>query len=269
MTATTMAPGFRVLINFWEHQFIRFRKTFRSTITAGLVGPLMYLLGIGIGLGSQVDAGAADLGTDSYVDFVGPGLMAASAMQLAASESLWQTAGLLRWRGVYVSVAHSPLAIGQLFVGHVFWIGFRVVVSTTMYLLILALFGIVGSPLALLSPLVAALTGMAFAAPISAYTGWAISRGPGDQSFPMILRLGIIPLFLFSGAFYPIDQLPAALEWLARVLPVWHGVELVRGMVLGQDLDLGSAAGHLAVLVGYIAAGLAIGRHTFTKVLGT
>ncbi len=269
MTAPVAVTGPRVLLHFWEHQFIRFRKTFRSTITAGLVGPLMYLLGIGIGLGTQVDARAAELGTDSYVDYVGPGLMAASAMQLAASESLWQTGGLLRWRGVYVSITSTPLAITQLFVGHVAWIGFRTFVSAVMYLIVLLAFGIVGSPLALLAPVVAALTGMAFAAPISAWTGWSMSKGPGEQSFPMILRLGIIPLFLFSGAFYPIEQLPIVLEWIARVVPVWHGVELIRALILGEGVGLLAGLGHVAVLLSYTAAGIAVGQRTFVRVLGS
>ena len=76
-----------LLFHFWEHQFWRLRSSFRATIVSGMVGPLMYLLGIGIGIGSQVDVQAADLGTGRYVDYVGPGLMAAAAMQLGATEA--------------------------------------------------------------------------------------------------------------------------------------------------------------------------------------
>lgn len=258
-----------VLIHFWEHQLWRFRKSFRATIVSGMMGPLMYLLGIGVGIGSQVDVESAGLPTGTYLDYVGPGLMAAAAMQLGASESLWQTAGSLRWRGNYVSVVATPLSISQLFVGHVVWIGFRVFVGATFYLLVLTLFGIPTQWQAILSPLVAGLTGMAFAAPISAYTGWTASHGRADQSFPVILRLGIIPMYLFSGAFYPIDQLPAVLELVARVLPVWHGVELVRALVVGTELSLANSLGHLAVLCVYIVAGMALGARTFTKALGT
>lgn len=258
-----------LLVHFWEHQLWRFRKSFRATIVSGVMGPLMYLLGIGIGIGSQVDVESAGLPTGTYLEFVGPGLMAAAAMQLGASESLWQTSGSLRWRGNYVSVVATPLSIGQLFFGHVVWIGFRAFVGATFYLIVLALFGIPTQWEAVLAPLVGGLTAMAFAGPLSAYTGWTTSRGGADQSFPMILRLGIIPMYLFSGAFYPIDQLPAALEVLARVLPVWHGVELVRALVVGTELSLASSLGHLAVLAAYILVGTVLGARTFRLALGT
>ena len=73
-------------------------------------------------------------------------------------------------------------------------------------------------------------------------------------------------MYLFSGAFYPIDQLPVALEWVARILPVWHGVVLVQRLIVGTDLPLG--VWHVAVLLGYTAVGIAIGGRMFTKALG-
>ena len=254
--------------HFWEHQLWRFRASFRATIVTGTIGPLIYLLGIGLGIGSQVDATAADLPTGTYLDFVGPGLMAAASMQMGASESLWPTAGALKWDGHYVSTVVTPLSISQLFVGHVGWIGFRVLVGAIFYLAVLVLFGIPTTALAILAPVAAALTGMAFAAPLSAFSGWRMSLGEADQSFPMIMRLGIIPMYLFSGAFYPVDQLPVVLEWVARVLPVWHGVELVRGLTVDVDMTAASALGHIAVLVAYIATGITAGLQTFRWVLG-
>lgn len=258
-------PPLGPLFHFLEHQFIRFRTTFRGTVLNGAAGPLMYLLGIGIGLGSQIDAQESGLGTTNYLQFVGPGLMAASAMQSAASESLWQTAGQLRWRGTYVSITNTPLATGQLFVGHVLWIGFRVLVGSSIYLVVLTGFGVPTSPLALLSPFAAVLTGMAFGSIISAWTGHVTQ----DQSFTVILRLGIVPMYLFSGAFYPVSQLPTALGWFSRITPVWHGVQLCRGLIIQQDLDLTKAIGHVGVLVAYIAVGVFVGTRTFRRALGS
>lgn len=261
-------PGrFAPLLHFLEHQLLRFRSTFRSTAIVGAVGPLMYLLGIGIGIGSQIDADASGLGTTSYLDYVGPGLLAAAAMQLAAGESMWQTAGLLRWQGTYVSAVATPLSVGQLVAGHILWIGFRVVVASTLFLIVLIPFGIPIGPLALLAPFTAALTGMAFAGPLSAWTAYVTSKGPGDQSFPMILRLFILPMFLFSGAFYPVDQLPIILAWFSRVVPVWHGVELTRGLIAESGIALTAAAIHVAVLMAYIIVGLIIGTRTFSLAL--
>lgn len=258
-----------LLVHFWEHQFWRLRSSFRATIVSGMIGPLMYLLGIGIGIGSQVDVEAADLGTGRYVDFVGPGLMAAAAMQLGATESLWDTAASLKWRGNYISAVTTPLSTAQLFVGHAGWIGFRALIGATVYLLPLLLFGIPERLTTVLAPFVAALTATAFAAPLSAWSGHVVSQGQTEQSFPMILRLGILPMYLFSGAFYPIEQLPLVLEWIARVLPVWHGVELVRGLIIDTDLSLSGGLTHLAVLAAYTALGMVVGARTFTKALGT
>ena len=190
-------------------------------------------------------------------------------MQLAGSESLWQTGGLLKWQGVYVSLTSTPMSIGQLFTGHVLWIGFRVLVASTLFLAVLVPFGVPERWLAVVSPAAAVLTGMAFAAPISAWTGYVTSRGFSDQSFPMILRLFIAPMFLFSGAFYPIEQLPTVLTWLSRVLPVWHGVELTRGMIIDSGLTMTAAAGHVAVLLAYIIVGLLVGARMFTRSLGS
>ncbi len=253
------------LVHFLEHQFLRFRTTFRGTVVSGAVGPLFYLLGLGLGLGSQIDAQETGLQTAEYLDFVGPGLMAAAAMQLGASESLWQTAGQLRWRGTYVSITNTPLTTGQLFTGHVLWIGFRALVGAVIYLVVLTGFGVPTGPRALVAPLAAVGTAMAFAAVISAWTGHV----EGDQSFPVILRLGVLPLYLFSGAFYPVDQLPAVLAWFSRLTPVWHGVQLCRGLIIDRGLSLGAGLGHAAVLIGFIVAGVLAGRRTFTKALGS
>jgi lipooligosaccharide transport system permease protein len=253
------------LVHFLEHQFVRFRTTFRGTVVSGAVGPLFYLLGLGLGLGSQIDAQQTGLQTADYLEFVGPGLMAAAAMQLGASESLWQTAGQLRWRGTYVSIINTPLTTGQLFTGHVVWIGFRALVGSVIYLGVLTGFGVPTGPRALLAPLAAVGTAMAFASLISAWTGQA----KGDQSFPVILRLGVLPLYLFSGAFYPVDQLPTALGWFSRLTPVWHGVQLCRGLIIDRGLSLEAGLGHAAVLIGFVLVGVLAGQRTFTKALGS
>ncbi len=258
-------PVLGPLFHFLEHQFIGFRTTFRGTVVSGAIGPLMYLLGIGLGIGSQIDAQESGLGTTDYLQFVGPGLMAAAAMQSGASESLWQTAGQLRFRGTYISVTNTPLTTGHLFIGHVLWIGFRVLVGSALYLAVLLAFGVPTSPLALLSPFAAVLTGMAFGSIISAWTGYTTK----EQTFPVILRLGILPMYLFSGAFYPVSQLPIALEWFSKFTPVWHVVRLCRGLIIQQDLTLTSALGHVGVLAAYIAVGLFVGTRTFRKTLGS
>lgn len=269
MTGATLAAAARVrptgVSRFFEHQLVRFRTTWRGTLVGGVLSPVFFLVSIGVGIGSQIDSTETDLGTADYLSFVGPGLMAASAMQQAASESLWRTAGALRWRGHYVPITTTPLTVGELVTGHILWVAFRALVAAVLYLGVLAVFGVVGSPLALLAPLVAAWVAAAFCAPISAWT----ARTTTETSYPIILRMGIVPLFLFSGVFFPVEQLPGILPSIARLTPVWHGVRLCQGLVAGDGLSLGAAGVHLLVIGAFVVVGWLAAIRTFSGALTT
>ena len=221
--------------------------------------PIMFLLAIGYGLGSQVDD-TSSLGTDDYVSFVGPGVMAAVAMVQAGGLSLWPTLGAIKWEGDYRAALATPLTSTELATGHVLWIGFRSLVAATVYTTVLVVFGVADSFLAVLAPAAAALTALAFAAPISA---WSASR-ESDGTFSVINRAGITPMFLFSGAFFPVEQLPDSVEWVSRIVPVWHGVSLTRGLVNGS-LDLWPAIGHAAYLMLWFGLGLVACVRVFTR----
>jgi lipooligosaccharide transport system permease protein len=110
----------------------------------------------------------------------------------------------------------------------------------------------------------AALCAAAFAAPLAAFSITLDS----DIAFPVILRIGILPLFLFSGTFFPISQLPRGLRPLADASPLWHGVQLARGATTGT-LDLGADIVHVLVLLACIGAGMLWGRRTFTRRLAS
>lgn len=262
---TPLAPGAGVsrsgLVRFFEHQLRRYRRSWRGTVISGVANPLLFLLAIGVGLGSLVDEGGrGDLGeAATYLEFVGPGLLAAAAMLAGSTESLWPTLGALKWEGTYKSVLSTPLTPAELATGHLAWIGFRVTVGATLFTSVLVAFGIPTSPLAVLAPLAASLTALAHAAPVSAFT----ASQETDETFPIINRLGIVPLFLFSGTFFPVDQLPGALAVVARLTPSWHGVELTRGLVLGSTTALG-ALGHVGYLLAFVAVGWWFALRTFS-----
>lgn len=243
------AEGLR---HFFEHQLRRYRSTWRGTVVSGVANPLVFLLALGVGLGSLIDAeGRGDLGAaTTYLEFVGPGLLAAAAMQAGAAESLWPTLGALKWEGTYKAVLATPLTAAELATGHLAWIGFRVAVGATLFTTVLALFGIPRSPWVVLAVPAAVLTALAFAAPLSAFS----ARQETDETFPMINRVGIIPLFLFSGAFFPVEQLPAVASAVARVTPLWHGVTLCRDLALGSA-TVASAVAHVAYLAVFVALG--------------
>ncbi|MEZ5228851.1 MAG: ABC transporter permease [Acidimicrobiales bacterium] len=140
------------------------------------------------------------------------------------------------------------------------WIGFRILVSASVYLAVLAVFGVVGSWWAVLAPLAAFLVAIAVAGPLSA---WSAAQD-GDDTFGPINRLGLTPLFLFSGAFFPLDQLPTVLAWVARIFPVWHGVELTRGTINGS-IGLDSAAIHVGVLLVWAGCGAVLSLRSFVR----
>jgi lipooligosaccharide transport system permease protein len=135
-----------------------------------------------------------------------------------------------------------------------------VLVTSTLYLAVIAAFGAVESLWALLVPLVAVFVGTAFSAPVAAFAA-SVST---DAMFPTLFRFGIVPMFLFSGAFFPVERLPLALEALAYATPIWHGVELCRSLTLG-DLHAGAAAGHVAYLLAWTLGGLVLARIAYNR----
>ena len=132
--------------------------------------------------------------------------------------------------------------------------------SAAIFLAVLAAFGDVESPLAILALPCAVLTGLAFAAPIMAFT----ATQENDNSFSLLYRMVIVPLFLFSGTFFPIAQLPGFLQVIARLTPLYHGVALCRGLVLGH-ITIGEALVHVAYLAALLTAGLIAGDVTFRR----
>lgn len=242
------------------HQLRRTRQSWGSSLAAGLASPTLFLFAIGAGLGSQIeDTELVALGVDSYLDYIGPGVLIVTAMQVAATESLWPTMGLLRWGGVYKAVLATPITSAELGVAHVAWLGFRACVAAASFLVVLALAGAIGSWLGVLIVFVAVLVAWAHAAPLVALTVGLEQ----ENVYPMISRVIIFPLFLFSGAFFPVEDMPRAVGAFAKVTPSWHGVELGRHLATG---GLGQTdAVHAVYLVAVCVAGFFLVQRQFRK----
>jgi len=131
---------------------------------------------------------------------------------------------------VYFAQAAAPLRVTDILAGHLAYMLFRIVLSAIVFLGVGVLFGAVGSWWAPLAVVVSALVGLAVAAPTVAYSA-AVSS---ESYLPILLRLAILPMSLFSGVFFPVESLPIVLQWVAWVLPLWHGVELSRDAMLGR-----------------------------------
>lgn len=244
---------------FW----VQYLRTWKADLGTSVVTPLLYLASLGLGLGSLIGHGRpmASLGGVDYLSFVAPALLATTAMQVAIARGTYEVWGSMNpWSGAYLSMRASPISVGQIAAGHMAWAVMRLVIASAAYLLISAFFGAVHSVEALGALVAGPLVGMAFMAPIAAYSVTARIDAP----FTIIFRLLMMPLFLFSGTFFPIDQLPVALRYVAYVLPLWHGVELSRGLYAGT-LGLASGLGHAAYLVAVAGAGFLVARRTYHR----
>jgi len=249
-TATPVRSG---LGHVFEHRWLQYRRSYRATIFSSFLTPVLFLASMGLGLGSYVDSSANQaLGGVSYLAFLAPGLLAAACMQSAAFEAAFPIMAGLEWTRVFHAMHATPISGRDIALGNIAWIGARMLLVATIFTVIMVLFGAAASPLVVLAIPAAALTGLAFAAPIVAFS--ATQRTP--DRFNALFRFGITPLFLFSGTFYPVESLPAVLQPLAWVTPLWHGVSLARGLSLGTiGADPSMAAVHLAVLLGFTAVG--------------
>jgi lipooligosaccharide transport system permease protein len=245
----------------FRYWLTNYRRTWRGSIYTSLLSPVLYLGAMGLGLGKLVDAhGTARLGGISYLVFLAPGLLAAAAMQAGIEESTYPVLGSVKWRRTYYAAAASPLRPADIFHGHLLFTAMRLAMNSAIFLAVMAVFGAITSPWVLAALPVAVLTGLAFAAPIEA---WAITV-TRDTSFALVFRFGMIPLFLFSGTFFPVTQLPAWIRPLAYITPLWHGVALCRSLSLGTA-TLGGALVHVGYLAGLAAVSIAVGNRTYRR----
>jgi lipooligosaccharide transport system permease protein len=236
-----------------ESQATSYKRLWRSSLIATFLSPVLYLAAMGLGLGSLVD------GFD-YLAFLAPGLLAAQAMQVGFSETSYPIMAGIKWIKHYYAMLATPIGAADIALGVIAWVGIRVLMASTVFAVVMVAFG-AGSGLGLLLAIPAAvLTGLAYAAPSAAY----VATFEDDTSIAGIQRFVIVPTFLFSGVFFPIDQLPGWLEPVAFVIPLWHGVALCRSLTEGTA-TLAGALVHTAYLALWTVAGTLAAIRTFTK----
>jgi lipooligosaccharide transport system permease protein len=223
---------------------------------SGFFEPVFYLFGIGVGLGQFV----GDIDGVSYAAFVAPGLLAASAMNGAVYESTFNIFFKLKWGKIYDAILATPMQPGDIALGEIAWSLIRGLLYATGFLVVMLAFGLMPSAWGLLALPAALLIGFAFAAVGMATTTFM----KGWQDFDMVSMV-TLPLFLFSTTFFPLERFPGWLQPLARLSPLYHGVELIRGFTLGE-IDV-SILGHIAFLVAMGLAGLAVASRRLSVLL--
>jgi lipooligosaccharide transport system permease protein len=242
-----------------------YSQTWKGSALSGFLGPVMYLGAIGFGLGSLVDTGGADLGVVdgqalTYVAFLAPGLVAGTGLQIASGEAIFGTMAALKWKRTFFTAAGTPLEPSDLALGHLAFCGFRGLVAALSYAVVIVLLGILGPVAALATVVPATITGLALSAPLIALMVLANSVQPMNAA----QRFVVLPMFLFSGVFFPVSQLPDWLEPVAKLTPLWHGVELTRSWSLGLPSALGDVR-HLLVLLGFIVVGFGVSTRTVSR----
>ncbi|HTY76036.1 MAG TPA: ABC transporter permease [Candidatus Nanoarchaeia archaeon] len=225
----------------WRRNFEVFTKTIFVNFLPALMEPILYLAAFGFGLGALFGAGGhiPGLGTMTYIQYIGPGLIAIAVMYGSFYECTYASFVRMYYQKTFDAIIATPVSVEEVIAGELLWGASRATINGTIVLAVVAAFGLVSSPWALLVPVVAFFGGLLFASLGMCFT--ALASGIDFFNFPTFLF--ITPMFLLSGTFFPINVVPNAyaLEVVAlSVFPLTHIVDMSRGLMSG---NIGSLAG--------------------------
>jgi lipooligosaccharide transport system permease protein len=255
-----VAMGSRRARHVLERNLLVYRRAW-VIVFSGFFEPVFYLFSVGVGIGmlvGDVSTGAGEPVT--YAEFVAPALLAASAMNGAVLESTMNIFFKLKYAKTYDGMLATPLGPGDIAIGEIGWSLIRGALYAIAFLIVVLVMGLMPSMWGILAVPAALLVGFAFAAAGMSATTFMRSW----QDFDMV-TLVTLPLFLFSGTFYPLSVYPDWLQPVARLSPLYHGTDLIRGLMLGT-FDW-SMLGHVAVLAGMGMVGLAIAARRIERLL--
>ncbi|GAA5109617.1 ABC transporter permease [Haloechinothrix salitolerans] len=253
-------PAWRAMWLRVEGHWAWYRRYWRSSLYSSGVEPLLFLAAMGLGFGSQVEAGAATGGFE-YLHYVAPALLVAGAAMSGMGEASFPVLSGFKWQKDYIAVTSTPITPGQLLGGQLLWLAIRLGVSGVVYGLVALAFGAWLRPGAVLVVGVGVVTGLACAAPVMALAAATYDEG---RRFVVMFRFVMVPMMLFSATFFPISQIPIELRWLAWLSPLWHGNEIARAAALGDAEPL-ALAGHGSFLAALLVAGIALARKLFYR----
>lgn len=229
----------------WRRNFLVWRKLAIPSILGNLADPLIFLFGLGYGLGSLL----GNMGGTSYFAFLAGGFLASSSMFAASFEALYSAFSRMHVQKTWDAILNAPMSLVDVVAGEWVWAATKSLAAGICMLLVVSIFGFAASPLALAAIPAVALVGLAFAG-----LGLVInSMATGYDFFSYYMTLALTPMMMLSGVFFPSDQLPAAVQWAAQALPLWHGVALTRPLLLGE-VPQGILL-HVAVLLAYAVGG--------------
>ncbi|MSQ53906.1 MAG: nodulation protein NodJ [Betaproteobacteria bacterium] len=228
----------------WRRNFLVWQKLIAAALLGNLADPLIMVFGLGYGLGALLPS----IEGMSYVAFFAAGSLCSATMMTASFESMFSAFSRMHGQKTWDAILYAPLTIDDVVTGELLWAASKAWLTGSTILAVIAVFGFSHSPLALVALPAAFLVGLAFSSIGLVMT--VLARGWDFFSFYMTLVL--TPMMMISGVFFPLEQLPAAVQLVARVLPLYHGVQLVRSGVAGSIAP--DAALHVLVLLGYALA---------------
>jgi lipooligosaccharide transport system permease protein len=231
-----------------EHRFMAMRAYGQTILATSIGNPLVYLFALGVGLASLVDAnlGTGAGGQVGYLTFVAPALLATAAVTVATEEFTYPVLAAFKWNPIFTGMRSAPVSSSQIADGVILAVVLRIVLTCAIYFAVMVLFGAVPTPVGAAGIATAALTGTAVGVLIMAYTS-TVTEDKGQMA--VIMRFIITPMFLFSGTFFPLAQLPLYLQWIGWISPLWHGTELGRVLAYGHVEPPWLTAVHVAYLV--------------------
>ncbi|MFN7982184.1 MAG: ABC transporter permease [Vicinamibacterales bacterium] len=224
-------PSPRRAFRMYQRNLLVYKHSW-MVILSGFFEPLFYMLSLGLGLGSMVNG----VNGVSYAAFVAPGLLASSCMNGAVTDGFFNIWFKLHYQKTYNSILSTPMRAADIVLGELLWSLSRgSLYAVTFILLMFGLGHLRGEPIllartALLALPAALFTAASFSSMALCLTTFVRNRTGMD----MALGLIVMPMFLFSGIFFPVAQLPMPLQWFLQVVPLYHGVELLRALTTGM-----------------------------------
>ena len=229
-----------------------------------IANPILYLISVGIGLGGLIDKSVGPAGVDGvkYLTFLAPALLAQAAIQGAMDETVFPTIEGFKWHKTFYSMNSTPLSGTQISIG-VFLAAFlRTIYTVILYYGVMWAFGALDSPTAWLAIPTAIFAGISFGALMQAVA----AKLENENIFFVVLgRFIMMPLFLFSGTFFPLSSMPFFLQWIGWISPLWHATELGRSLTYGHAISPTMMWVHFLVLLAMLVSGLYLSARIFTR----
>jgi lipooligosaccharide transport system permease protein len=242
-----------------EYRLRAMSKWMFELIGFGIGNPVIYLFAVGLGIGALINR---DVDGVSYLAFIAPALLASAAIGAAMDECIFPLMEGFIWVKSFWTVSATQITPRQIAIG--IWLSavIRAAGTVALYLAVLLAFGAVPLSAAPALFITALLAGIGFGAAMLAATAYMVED---DQFFTVVARFIVMPMFLFSGTFYPLTSLPIYLQWIGWISPLWHATDLGRFLAYGSSVEPWLVVTHVVVLASLMVAGLTIAFPKFER----